>query len=265
MNHNHRSDLQSKVTHNHRSQYRQIVNDRSGVMATSNDEENAAGNPEVGFEQPRRRSLEKQVRRSLDERVSKWDWCVFTWSVLWLMLWIGCLPQPLAMTKSRKLLFIVKGNPALAYPFKSSIPPLTSPLKCGVTCTVSSGFLPHFQISYNGEKIDHEKSRYPNSIVWTPIPLLSWIFPFIGHMGIAMTNGKGGGEGKRTIQGRSSCWQFFQNIWQEEMRTIWRWTEVTAMICCYCWSLKYGGKMCFENCVAVGSYRWSVQQFRSLT
>ena len=193
MNHNHRSDLQSKVTHNHRSHYRQIVNDRSGVMATSNDEENAAGNPEVGFEQPRRRSLEKQVRRSLDERVSKWDWCVFTWSVLWLMLWIGCLPQPLAMTKSRKLLFIVKGNPALAYPFKSSIPPLTSPLKCGVTCTVSSGFLPHFQISYNGEKIDHEKSRYPNSIVWTPIPLLSWIFPFIGHMGIAMTNGKGGG------------------------------------------------------------------------
>ena len=45
------------------------------------------------------------------------------------------------------------------------------------------------QISYTGEKIDHEKSRYPNSIVWTPIPVLTWIFPFIGHMGIAMTNG----------------------------------------------------------------------------
>jgi len=45
------------------------------------------------------------------------------------------------------------------------------------------------QVSYNGEKIDHEKCRYPNSIVWTPIPLLTWIFPFIGHMGIAMTNG----------------------------------------------------------------------------
>lgn len=45
------------------------------------------------------------------------------------------------------------------------------------------------QNSISGEKVDHEKSRYPNSIVWTPIPVLTWIFPFIGHMGIAMSNG----------------------------------------------------------------------------
>ena len=30
---------------------------------------------------------------------------------------------------------------------------------------------------------------YLSSIVWTPIPLLTWLFPFIGHMGICYSNG----------------------------------------------------------------------------
>ena len=38
-------------------------------------------------------------------------------------------------------------------------------------------------------KIDHERHRYPYCIVWTPIPCLTWLFPFIGHMGIAMSSG----------------------------------------------------------------------------
>ncbi|XP_069700638.1 transmembrane protein 222 [Periplaneta americana] len=37
--------------------------------------------------------------------------------------------------------------------------------------------------------VDHQKQRYPFCIVWTPIPLLTWLFPFIGHMGIAMSSG----------------------------------------------------------------------------
>jgi len=37
--------------------------------------------------------------------------------------------------------------------------------------------------------IDVKKSRYPYCIVWTPIPLLTWIFPFIGHMGICYSTG----------------------------------------------------------------------------
>lgn len=37
--------------------------------------------------------------------------------------------------------------------------------------------------------VDHQKQRYPCCIVWTPIPLLTWLFPFIGHMGIAMSSG----------------------------------------------------------------------------
>ena len=32
--------------------------------------------------------------------------------------------------------------------------------------------------------IEIEKNRYPYCIVWTPLPLISWIFPFIGHTGI---------------------------------------------------------------------------------
>lgn len=38
-------------------------------------------------------------------------------------------------------------------------------------------------------KINHEAQRYPFCIVWTPIPLLTWFFPFIGHMGIALSSG----------------------------------------------------------------------------
>uniref|UniRef100_A0A2P2I2P9 Transmembrane protein 222-like n=2 Tax=Hirondellea gigas TaxID=1518452 RepID=A0A2P2I2P9_9CRUS len=38
-------------------------------------------------------------------------------------------------------------------------------------------------------KLDIKKHRFPNCIVWTPLPLLTWIFPVIGHMGIADSNG----------------------------------------------------------------------------
>ncbi|XP_023670654.1 transmembrane protein 222-like isoform X2 [Paramormyrops kingsleyae] len=39
------------------------------------------------------------------------------------------------------------------------------------------------------EKIDPDKSRFPYCIVWTPIPGLSWLLPFIGHMGICTSSG----------------------------------------------------------------------------
>ncbi|XP_022101886.1 transmembrane protein 222-like [Acanthaster planci] len=42
---------------------------------------------------------------------------------------------------------------------------------------------------YDPQPIDHKRSRYPYCIVWTPIPFLTWIFPFIGHMGIATSSG----------------------------------------------------------------------------
>lgn len=33
-------------------------------------------------------------------------------------------------------------------------------------------------------KVDKENHRYPFCIVWTPLPLISWILPCIGHTGI---------------------------------------------------------------------------------
>eukprot|EP00656_Telonema_subtile_P044027 TRINITY_DN50322_c0_g1_i1.p1 TRINITY_DN50322_c0_g1~~TRINITY_DN50322_c0_g1_i1.p1 ORF type:complete len:223 (-),score=27.52 TRINITY_DN50322_c0_g1_i1:23-691(-) len=36
----------------------------------------------------------------------------------------------------------------------------------------------------------HEKfERYPHSLVWTPIPFISWCCPCIGHLGICDSNG----------------------------------------------------------------------------
>lgn len=37
--------------------------------------------------------------------------------------------------------------------------------------------------------INIDADKYPFCIVWTPIPVLTWFFPFIGHMGIALSNG----------------------------------------------------------------------------
>lgn len=43
----------------------------------------------------------------------------------------------------------------------------------------------------NGSRamINTHTHRFPFCIVWTPIPVLTWFFPFIGHMGIAMSSG----------------------------------------------------------------------------
>ncbi|KAJ8683066.1 hypothetical protein QAD02_018858 [Eretmocerus hayati] len=37
--------------------------------------------------------------------------------------------------------------------------------------------------------VDQYRQRYPFCIVWTPIPGLTYFFPFIGHMGIATSGG----------------------------------------------------------------------------
>lgn len=44
-------------------------------------------------------------------------------------------------------------------------------------------------LSAQVHKIDKSKDRYPCCVVWTPIPLLTWLCPFIGHTGIGMSNG----------------------------------------------------------------------------
>lgn len=41
----------------------------------------------------------------------------------------------------------------------------------------------------NGNGIEPKRMRYPFCVVWTPIPFLTWLFPFIGHMGIATSQG----------------------------------------------------------------------------
>lgn len=38
-------------------------------------------------------------------------------------------------------------------------------------------------------EIDPSRQKYPYCIVWSPLPPISWIFPFIGHTGIADSKG----------------------------------------------------------------------------
>jgi transmembrane protein 222 len=39
------------------------------------------------------------------------------------------------------------------------------------------------------KEINYESHRYPLCLVWTPIPMLTWLMPFIGHLGIATSSG----------------------------------------------------------------------------
>eukprot|EP01137_Pigoraptor_chileana_P004599 Opistho-2@46453 len=38
-------------------------------------------------------------------------------------------------------------------------------------------------------RIDYSRDRFPYCVVWTPLPLISWLLPFIGHVGIATSAG----------------------------------------------------------------------------
>uniref|UniRef100_A0A803PFI1 Thioredoxin domain-containing protein n=1 Tax=Cannabis sativa TaxID=3483 RepID=A0A803PFI1_CANSA len=38
-------------------------------------------------------------------------------------------------------------------------------------------------------QIDPKRARFPCCIVWTPIPVISWFIPFIGHIGICREDG----------------------------------------------------------------------------
>ncbi|XP_070671301.1 protein RTE1-HOMOLOG-like isoform X2 [Malus domestica] len=38
-------------------------------------------------------------------------------------------------------------------------------------------------------QIDPKRSRFPCCIVWTPLPVISWLVPFVGHIGICREDG----------------------------------------------------------------------------
>ena len=47
----------------------------------------------------------------------------------------------------------------------------------------------HDERGSNTHTIDVARGRYPYSIVWTALPGITWLFPFIGHMGITDSRG----------------------------------------------------------------------------
>lgn len=39
------------------------------------------------------------------------------------------------------------------------------------------------------EPVDPNKAKFPCCMVWTPLPVVSWLAPFIGHVGICREDG----------------------------------------------------------------------------
>lgn len=48
---------------------------------------------------------------------------------------------------------------------------------------------PHKEGTEEVGAIDVERNRFPYAIVWSPLPLITWFLPFIGHMGICDSRG----------------------------------------------------------------------------
>lgn len=40
------------------------------------------------------------------------------------------------------------------------------------------------------DQVDPKKAKFPCCIVWTPLPIVSWLAPYIGHVGIGREDGK---------------------------------------------------------------------------
>lgn len=53
----------------------------------------------------------------------------------------------------------------------------------------SKDFPSEYSDSMAPEAIDAENHKFPFCIVWTPLPLITYIFPIIGHMGICTSRG----------------------------------------------------------------------------
>ena len=45
------------------------------------------------------------------------------------------------------------------------------------------------EMKIHDKEIDLSRDRFPYSIVWTPLPCITWLIPPIGHMGIAYSTG----------------------------------------------------------------------------
>ncbi|XP_065860071.1 protein RTE1-HOMOLOG [Euphorbia lathyris] len=39
------------------------------------------------------------------------------------------------------------------------------------------------------QTVDPKRARFPYCVVWTPLPVISWLIPFIGHIGICREDG----------------------------------------------------------------------------
>lgn len=40
------------------------------------------------------------------------------------------------------------------------------------------------------DQVDPKKATFPCCVVWTPLPIVSWLAPFIGHVGVCREDGK---------------------------------------------------------------------------
>ncbi|KAL0330709.1 UNVERIFIED_CONTAM: protein REVERSION-TO-ETHYLENE SENSITIVITY1 [Sesamum angustifolium] len=49
------------------------------------------------------------------------------------------------------------------------------------------GIIQHEQWPLN--EVDPQKAKFPCCVVWTPLPVVSWLAPFIGHVGVCREDG----------------------------------------------------------------------------
>lgn len=74
--------------------------------------------------------------------------------------------------------------------FSSPLVPMESHHAIAVKNQSSPGPSSHVHESLPAESpVDPHHARFPYCLVWTPLPIVAWLVPFIGHLGICQTNG----------------------------------------------------------------------------
>ncbi|PPD99771.1 hypothetical protein GOBAR_DD03177 [Gossypium barbadense] len=88
-----------------------------------------------------------------------------------------------------------KPNPSLTHRWGSRF--LDSPVYLRFSLPTKENLAMEEQVDYDhrsimvesGMQIDPRRERFPYCIVWTPLPITSWLIPFIGHIGICREDG----------------------------------------------------------------------------
>ncbi|KAF7495078.1 Transmembrane protein [Sarcoptes scabiei] len=125
------------------------------------------------------------------------------------------------------------------------------------------------RFNFEKHQIDPRNRRYPFCLVWTPIPFISWFFPFIGHLGIAKSNGivHDFSRPYRVAYGGSQGWDRAIDDATKEFSNrmhYFFWSNCFSMVCTALNNMQYCGRNDYTNLELVFSFTLNAFYYNSI-